>query len=83
MFNKNHRGSKHGTTLTLPSTGFVRLHQIIGDRKRGIPGVLPVGRTSFLNGVKSGKYPQPVKLSERTVGWRVEDIRALLESIGQ
>jgi prophage regulatory protein len=72
-----------GTTLTLPDTGFVRLTQIIGDRKRGIPGVLPVGRTSFLNGVKSGKYPQPVKLSERTVGWRVEDIRALLESIGQ
>lgn len=72
-----------GTTLTLPETGFVRLPQIIGDRKRGIPGVLPVGRTSFLNGVKSGKYPQSVKLSERTVGWRVEDIRALLESIGQ
>lgn len=68
---------------TLPETGFIRLYHIIGDRKRGIPGVLPVGRTSFLNGVKSGKYPQPVKLSERTVGWRVEDIRALLESIGQ
>jgi prophage regulatory protein len=70
-----------GTTLTLPETGFVRLHQIIGCRKRGTPGVLPIGRTSFLNGVKSGKYPKPIKLGERSVAWRVEDIRALVNSI--
>jgi prophage regulatory protein len=70
-----------GATLTLPETGFVRLPQIIGDRKRGIPGVLPIGRTSFLNGVKSGKYPKPVKLGERSVAWRVEDIRVLIDSI--
>jgi prophage regulatory protein len=68
---------------TLPSTGYVRLWDIIGDRKRGIPGVLPISRTSFLNGVKSGKYPKPVKLSERTVGWRAEEIRALVQTIGQ
>jgi prophage regulatory protein len=68
--------------LNLPSTGFVRLHQIIGDRKRGIPGVLPIGRTTFLTGVKSGKYPKPVKLGERTVAWRVEDIRNLIDSMG-
>jgi prophage regulatory protein len=67
---------------TLPDTGFIRLYQIIGDRKRGIPGVLPIGRTSFLNGVKSGKYPKPVKLGERTTAWRVEDIRSLINSLG-
>jgi prophage regulatory protein len=70
------------TSVTLPSTGFVRLSQIIGDRKRGIPGVLPIGRTSFLNGVKSGKYPKPVKLGERTTAWRVEDIQSLINSLG-
>lgn len=67
----------------IPETGFVRLPQIIGDRKRGIPGVLPIGRTTFLNGVKSGKYPKPVKLGPRTTAWRVEDIRALIETTGQ
>jgi prophage regulatory protein len=67
---------------TLPSTGFVRLHQIIGDKKRGIPGVLPIGRTTFLTGIKSGKYPRPVKLGERTTAWRVEDIRNLINSLG-
>jgi prophage regulatory protein len=68
---------------TLPETGFVRLWTIIGDRKRGIPGVLPIGRTTFLNGVKAGKYPKPVRLGARTVAWKAEDIRALLESAGQ
>lgn len=68
---------------SIPETGFVRLPQIIGDRKRGIPGVLPIGRTTFLNGVKTGKYPKPVHLGERTVAWHVEDIRALLKSFGQ
>jgi prophage regulatory protein len=68
------------TTINLPSTGYVRLPQIIGDSKRGIPGVLPIGRTTFLTGIKEGKYPKPVKLGKRSVAWRVEDIRALLES---
>jgi prophage regulatory protein len=68
--------------ISLPDTGFIRLYQIIGDRKRGIPGVLPIGRTSFLNGIKSGKYPKPVKLGERTTAWRVEDIRSLINSLG-
>lgn len=71
------------TQSTFPATGFVRLPQIIGDRKNGIPGVLPIGRTSFLDGVKSGKYPKPVRIAKRTVAWRVEDILALLESFGQ
>ena len=67
---------------SLPEAGFLRLKQIIGDKKTGTPGVLPIGRTSFLNGVKTGKFPRPVKLSERTVGWRAEDIRRLIASIG-
>jgi prophage regulatory protein len=69
------------TPNPLPATGFVRLWQIVGDSKRGIPPVIPICRTSFLNGVKSGKYPKPVKLSERTTAWRVEDIRALIENL--
>jgi prophage regulatory protein len=66
----------------LPEIGFLRLNQIIGDRKRGIPAVIPISRSSFLDGVKSGKYPQPVKLSERAVAWRIEDIKKLIENIG-
>lgn len=60
------------SSATLPETGFVRLPAILA--------VFPVSRSSFWAGVKARKYPQPVKLSERTTAWRVEDIRALLAS---
>jgi predicted DNA-binding transcriptional regulator AlpA len=61
--------------------GYLRIWQIVGDRKRGIEPLLPVGRSTFLAGVKSGKYPKPVKLGERTTAWRKSDILALLDSV--
>jgi prophage regulatory protein len=73
------------TAHQLPETGFLRIWHIIGDPKAKppIPALIPIGRTSFLNGVKSGKYPKPVKtLGERTTAWRVEDIRALIGQLG-
>ncbi len=66
----------------LPETGFLRLWQIIGNKKTNTPALIPISRTTFLNGVKSGKYPKPVKLGERTTAWRVEDIRDLIASLG-
>ena len=68
---------KHSIT----ETGFLRLEQIIGNRKANITPIIPVGRTTWLNGVKSGNYPQPIKLSPRTVAWRVEDILGLIEDL--
>lgn len=65
----------------LLTAGFLRLYQIVGDRKKGIPPIIPVGRTTFLNGVKSGIYPAPVKYG-RSVFWKTEDIRALIKSMG-
>jgi predicted DNA-binding transcriptional regulator AlpA len=58
---------------SLPETGFVRLSQII-------PKIIPIGKSSWWQGIKDGKYPQPVKLGERTTAWRVGDIKALIES---
>ena len=71
-------------TPQTPETGFFKIWHIIGDPKATppVPALLPVGRTTFLNRVKSGEYPQPVKLGPRSVAWRVSDIYALLEKIG-
>ena len=66
----------------LPATGFLRIWQIVGNKKANIPALIPIGRTSFLNGVRSGKFPKPIKLGERTTAWKVEDIRNLIENIG-
>lgn len=72
--------------LPLPDTGFLRLPQIIGrpaNKERGIPaipGLIPVARSTWWDGIKAGRYPKPVKIGARCTAWRVEDIRALIES---
>ena len=72
-------------TGTLPEFGFVRVKQIIGDPKAHppIPAVIPVGRSTWWAGVKSGRYPQSIKLGPRTTAWRVEDIRRLIDEAGR
>jgi predicted DNA-binding transcriptional regulator AlpA len=66
---------------TLPETGYVRLAQIVGDRKANppIPAVIPVSKSTWWQGVKTGRYPKPVKLGPRITAWHVEDIRELIE----
>lgn len=64
----------------LPETGFLRLPQIIGDPKRGIPPIIPIKKSAWWAGVAAGRYPPAVKLSKRVTCWRVEDIRKLIES---
>jgi len=40
--------------------------------------IIPVAKSTWWNGVKSGKYPQPVKLSPRVTTWRKADILELI-----
>ena len=42
-------------------------------------GPIPLGRSTWWAGVKSGRFPKPVKLGPRTTAWKVEDINALIE----
>jgi predicted DNA-binding transcriptional regulator AlpA len=67
--------------ITLPETGYLRLVHIIGNPKANppIPAIIPIGKSTWWAGVKSGRYPKPCKLGPRTTVWRVEDIRALIE----
>lgn len=56
----------------LPETGFVRLPQVLA--------VFPVSKSTWWAGVKSGKYPPPVKLGPNTTAWPVTSIRDLIEA---
>lgn len=56
---------------------FLRLNSIVGDRKTGAPGILPIAASTWWAGVKSGRYPAPVKLGPRITAWRVEDVLAV------
>jgi hypothetical protein len=43
------------------------------------PAIIPVKKSCWWDGVKTGRFPKPVKLGRCTM-WRVEDIRTLIAS---
>ncbi len=65
----------------LPEIGYIRLAQLLGNRTADppIPPIIPVSKSTWWAGVKSGLYPKPVKLGPRITAWRVEDIRKLID----
>ena len=67
----------------LTQSGYLRLKHIIGDPKTDPPiqPIIPVSKSTWWDGVKSGRFPKPVKLSARTTAWHVEDIRALIDQL--
>ncbi len=69
--------------IPLPETGYLRLPQIVGNphAEPPIPALIPVSKSTWWAGVRSGRYPKPVKLGERITAWRVEDIRALIAKV--
>jgi len=68
--------AKQQTHHDLSRIGFLRLSSILAPM-----GPIPVGRSTWWEGVKSGRFPKPVKLGPRTTAWRVEDIRQLIERV--
>ena len=58
---------------SIPDTGYVRLPQVLA--------VFPVSRSAWWAGVKSGKYPRPVKLGPNTTAWKSESIKALIDRV--
>lgn len=57
------------------SKRFLRLNQILGTKAN--PGPIPVSKSSWWAGVKSGRFPKPIKLGPRTTVWLETDIDAL------
>lgn len=58
---------------SLPTSGFIRQVNLI-------PDVIPFSPATLWRKVKDGTFPAPVKLSERVTAWRVEDVRAWMQS---
>jgi prophage regulatory protein len=59
----------------------LRLPEIIGDKKANppIPAKIPVSKTTWWAGVKTGRFPPPVKLGPRITAWREEQIDRIPE----
>ena len=59
---------------------FLRLPNIIGNKKARppIPALIPVSKTTWWAGIKSGIYPPAIKLSPRVCVWKASEIQALI-----
>lgn len=57
----------------IPNNALLRLPQVLA--------LIPVSRSAWWAGCKSGRYPKPVKLGPRTTAWIAADIAALLEKL--
>ncbi len=53
-----------------PLSNHLRLPQVLE--------IIPVSKSTWWAGVKSGRFPKPVKLGPNIAMWRIDDIRNLL-----
>ncbi|WP_170427227.1 helix-turn-helix transcriptional regulator [Ruegeria arenilitoris] len=53
----------------------LRIGQIISP-----DGPIPVGKSTWWQGVRDGRFPKPIKLGPRITLWRSEDIEELLKN---
>jgi prophage regulatory protein len=59
--------------MGIPEFGFLRLDDVLR--------IIPVSKTTWYNGVRSGRFPKGIRLSQNIVVWRVEDIKNLVKKI--
>lgn len=52
--------------------GFIRLEKVLE--------IIPVSKSTWWNGCKSGRFPKPYKLSSRTTAWKLADIKTCIEN---
>lgn len=50
-------------------------------RLRQVLARIPVSKSSWFEGIKSGRYPRGYQLGPRTTVWRSDDIDRLIQSL--
>jgi prophage regulatory protein len=53
----------------LPKSGYIRLPEVLT--------LLGISRSTFYTGIKTGKYPKPVKIGKRVSTWKAGEIKTL------
>ena len=59
--------------MDIPEFGFLRLNDVLR--------IIPVSKTTWYNGIRSGRFPKGIRLSQNIVVWRVEDIKNLVRQL--
>ena len=59
---------------------FLRIWQIVGDKKRNIPAMVPLGANTVWRLSSSGKFPKPYTLIPGVTAWKAEEVQAWIDS---
>jgi len=69
--------------ITEPTIGFLREHQLIGDRR--FPNnqpLIPIDHSTLWRWVKLGHFPRPVKIGPNTTAWQTQAVFDWIKSKG-
>ncbi len=64
---------KTGDIATSPARTLLRLPQVLKK--------VPVSKSTWWAGVREGRFPRGIRLSERTTAWLESDIDALIDRL--
>ena len=62
-------------TTAMHLSGFLRLSQVLA--------LIPVSKSVWWEGCKTGRFPKPIKLGPRTTVWLAEEIQDYIKSFSQ
>ena len=71
--------NKHEETYFVPeTTAYLRKRDFVGRGK-----LLPISDSTFYRLLRSGKFPEPLRISEKVSMWREDVVHAAIEALGQ
>ncbi len=48
-------------------------------RLQSVLEIIPISKSTWWAGIKTGRFPKPIKLGSRVAVWRAQDILALVQ----
>ena len=63
--------------IRYPTGALVRVKDICGDPKTGMPGLLPIHASTWYDWVRTGRVQQGRKLGPKTRAWPIEVVLAV------
>lgn len=60
-----------------PADARVRVKDICGSRKMGVPGLLPINKATWYAWVKAGRVPQGQLIGKNTRVWPIQTVLAV------
>ncbi len=67
----------------IPESGYVRVSQLLGCRRRGLVPILPISRSGLYAWIRQGRWPAPIRIGPKVIAWPAAQVRAALEEMSR